>query len=63
MAWPAQPDPWLTDYCVWRINSGKLATRPATVPTNVPGYADEYLYWAIWRRQGRPSLGRPAPSS
>ncbi len=58
MAWPDVPDPWLASYCIWRINSGKLADRPGAVPAPVPDYADEYLYWAIWRRKGRP-LPRP----
>lgn len=58
MAWPDTPDDWLEDYCVWRINSGKPADRPAGVPTDVPAYANEFLAWAIWRRKGRP-LPRP----
>lgn len=58
MAWPDTPDAWLEDYVVWRINSGKASTRPSTVPTNPPDYADEFLYWCIWRRKGRP-LPRP----
>ena len=58
--WPEVPAAWLEDYCVWRINSGKAATRPGSVPVDVPAYADEFLYWCIWRRKGRPS---PRPTS
>jgi hypothetical protein len=59
MSWPDTPDAWLEDYVVWRINSGKLTTRPTTVPPPpLPPYADEFLYWCIWRRKGRP-LPRP----
>lgn len=39
--------------------SGKVATRPATVPLSVPEYANECLYWCIWRRKGRP---QPRPN-
>lgn len=60
MTWPETPDVWLVDYCVWRINSGKAASRPSSVPQDVPRYADEYLFWAIWRRKGRPM---PRPTS
>lgn len=63
--WPATPDVWLADYIVWRINSGKLADRPPAVPVPVPVYADEVLYWCIWRRKGRPDprpTTFPAPS-
>lgn len=55
ITWPTTPDVWLVDYTAWRINSGKLATRPPTVPPDVPLYADEFTYWAIWRRKGRPT--------
>lgn len=58
--WPEVPDGWLVDYIVWRINSGKAATRPPTVPIEVPLYADPVLYWCIWRRKGRPE---PRPTS
>lgn len=54
LVWPAVPDPWLVDYCVWRINSGKPETKPVTVPVDRPPYADDVLYWCIWRRKGRP---------
>lgn len=60
MAWPEAPDAWLEDYIVWRINSGKASTRPDSVPASVPKYADEVLYWCIWRRKGRPA---PRPTS
>lgn len=60
MAWPAVPPSWLEDYCVWRINSGKPDDRPTTVPILVPEYANEVLYWCIWRRKGRPA---PRPTS
>lgn len=58
--WPDTPDSWLTDYIVWRINSGKAGDRPASVPAQVEPYADQVLYWCIWRRKGRPS---PRPLS
>lgn len=57
-SWPAEPDPWLTDYIVWRIASGKNADRPPAVPLVVPQYAQECLWWVVWRRKGRP-LPRP----
>lgn len=57
-AWPAVPNAWLEDYCVWRITSGKVDQRPSEVPPTVPDYALEFLYWCIWRRKGRP-LPRP----
>lgn len=53
-AWPSTPDPWVTDYVVWRIASGKAADRPKSVPAAIPAYANEVLYWVIWRRKGRP---------
>lgn len=60
IAWPVVPDAWIVDYCVWRINSGKLGDRPSSIPGNVPLYADQVCYWCIWRRKGRPD---PRPSS
>ena len=57
--WPAAPDPWLEAWTVWKITSGKTATRPSDAPTNIPEYAFEFLYWAIWRRKGRP---QPRPN-
>ena len=59
-AWPEVPPAWLEDYSVWRINSGKAADRPSTVPAVVPPYADEFTYWCIWRRKGRPE---PRPTT
>lgn len=53
--WPESPDVWLVDYVAWKINSGKPTTRPPGVPTPVPVYADQVLYWCIWRRKGRPA--------
>ncbi|HSE43744.1 MAG TPA: hypothetical protein VLA89_00290 [Gemmatimonadales bacterium] len=57
--WPANPDPWLEDWTVWRIVSGKTADRPSGAPTKIPEYGFEFLYWAIWRRKGRP---QPRPN-
>lgn len=61
--WPAAPDAWLVDYIVWRLNSGKAADRPASVPAEVPAYATQVLYWCIWRRKGRPSPRPNFPTS
>lgn len=66
--WPNEIDAatkkWLIDYCAWRINSGDPDDRPAGVPAVLPAYANEVLYWCIWRRKGRPSprpTGFPGP--
>lgn len=61
-SWPTIPDPWLVDYIVWRINSGKAGTKPTTVPAVVPPYADDVLGWCIWRRKGRPEPRPPFPT-